>query len=217
MAKGTRARTVLPAFIDKKLAGAILTEGRHGVTWLPQHAKIVPQDGRNFQGSYGVVRRVAIWDVAFIPEYLEFAGKTMKPRNSLENRKERSLEALACPVDHPGVIKVQYLNMNTHESYSLSWNGGSVRDMRVYHKSVPEEHESELLLHGGVDYESLKQLVVYQKNRVYLAWALMCIVNIVYKHNVRHNDISSNNVMLHFPQNREDAVFIGLCDWGMAT
>ena len=58
-----------------------------------------------------MVRRVIIRGASFIPEWIEFAGKTMKAKDSLENGKERSIEALACPVDHPGVIKIQYLNI----------------------------------------------------------------------------------------------------------
>ena len=65
-----------------------------------------------------MVWRVTICGASFIPEWIEFAGKTMKAKDSLENRKERSVEALACPVDHLGVIKIKYLNMRTYESYS---------------------------------------------------------------------------------------------------
>ena len=45
----------------------------------------------------------------------------------------------------------------------------------------------------------------------------MCIVDIVHKHDVLHNDLNPNNVMLHFPRDREGAVFIGMCDWSMAS
>ena len=141
----------------------------------------------------------------------------MKAKYSLENRKERSVEALACPVDHPGVIKIQYLNMRTYKSYSLSWNGGSIRDMRNYDKFVVETHPNEILFRTGPDFESWKQLVAYRKNQAYLAWALMCIVDIVHKHNVLHNDLNPNKVMLHFPRDRDDTFFIGVCDWGMST
>ena len=50
-----------------------------------------------------------------------------------------------------------------------------------------------------------------------LAWALMCIVDIVHKHDVLHNDLNSNNVMLHFPRDQEGAIFIGVHDWGMTS
>ena len=45
----------------------------------------------------------------------------------------------------------------------------------------------------------------------------MCIVDVVHKQDVLHNDLNPNNVMLHFPRDRPGAVFIGICDWGMAT
>ena len=45
----------------------------------------------------------------------------------------------------------------------------------------------------------------------------MRIVDVVHKQDVLHNDVNSNNVMLHFPRDRDGAIFIGICDWGMAT
>ena len=217
VAKGTRARHVLLVFIDRHLADTISTQGRHGVTWLPQNVEMIPMDHQTFQGLYRVVRRVIIHGASFIPEWIEFAGKTMKAKDSLENGKEHLVEALACPIDHPGIIEIQYLNMRTYESYSLWWNGGSVRDIRNYDKSVAETHPNEILGHLGLDFELRKRLVAYWKNRAYLAWALMCIVDIVHKHDVLHNDLNPNNVMLHFPRDRDDTVFIGVCDCGMST
>ena len=142
---------------------------------------------------------------------------TIKAKDSLENCKERSVEALACPTDHPGVIKIQYLNMRTYELYSLWWNGSSIRDMRNYDKSVAEMHPNKILGHPGPDFESQNRLVAYRKNRAYLAWALICIVDIVLKHDVLHNNLNPNNIMLHFPRDRDDTVFIGMCDWRMST
>ena len=107
VAKGTRARHVLPVFIDRHFADTISKQGRHGVTWLPQTMEIIPMDHQTFQGSYGVVRRVIIRGASFIPEWIEFAGKTMKAKDSLENRKERSVEALACHVDHPNTVFIK--------------------------------------------------------------------------------------------------------------
>ena len=57
--------------------------------------------------------------------------------------------------------------------------------------------------------------MAYRKNRVYLAWALMCIVDIVHKHDVLHNNLNPNG-MLYFPQDREDTIFIGVCDWRLS-
>ena len=122
----------------------------------------------------------------------------MKAKDVLDNQKERSIEAFACLVDHPGVIKLQYLNMKTHKSYLMWWNGGSLKNMRAYDQSVAEIHTSKILHSHGVDFESRKQLVVYQKHQAYLAWTLMCIVDIVLKHDVLHNDLNPNNVMFYF-------------------
>ena len=45
----------------------------------------------------------------------------------------------------------------------------------------------------------------------------MCIVDVVHKHDVLHNDLNPNNVMLHFPRDRDVVVFISVRDWEMAT
>ena len=45
----------------------------------------------------------------------------------------------------------------------------------------------------------------------------MCIVDIMHKHDVLYNDLNPNNVMLHFPRDRKDVVFIGVCNWRMST
>ena len=105
--KGTRTRHVPPAFIDRQLANTISMQGRHDITWLPPKMEIIPMDHQTFQGSYGVVQRMTIHGASFIPEWIEFAGKTMKAKDSLNNRKEHSIKALACPVDHLGVIKIR--------------------------------------------------------------------------------------------------------------
>jgi serine/threonine protein kinase len=136
----------------------------------------------------------------------------------LEHRKLRSTEALACPIDHPGVIKVMYLDRRTYESFTLWWNGGSLFGMQQYDKRyAPEMHETELLRSPGPDYEARKRLVLYRKKRAHLAWALMNIMAAVSVQDVLHNDLSPNNVLLHFPDNDEDVVNIGVCDWGLAT
>ena len=145
------------------------------------------------------MRRMTIRGALFILEWIEFAGKTMKAKDSLENHKGRSVEALACLVNHLGVIKIQYLNMKTYESYSMWWNGGSLWNMRNYDKSVAETYPNKILFYNGPDFESHKRLVAYQKHQAYLAWALMCIVDIMHKHDVLHNDLNPNNIMLHFP------------------
>ena len=88
-----------------------------------------------------------------------------------------------------------------------------MKHMRVYDFQVPDVHESTILQTPMSDFEARERLVIYQRHQAYLAWALMCIVDVVHKHDVLHNDLNPNNVMLHFPQDRENTIFIGVCDW----
>ena len=89
--------------------------------------------------------------------------------------------------------------------------------MRIYDYQVPDVHESTILQTPGPDFEAREHLVVFQRHRAYLAWALMCIVDLLHKHDVLHSDLNPDNVMLHFPQDCENTVFIGVCGWGMAS
>ena len=141
----------------------------------------------------------------------------MKVEKNKENWLQWSAEALACPVDHPGVIKLLYLNTRTYESYSMWWNRGSLMNIMAYDRTIVETHEDEILRNTSHDFEARQCLVTYRKHRAYLAWVLMCIVDVVYKQDVLHNNLNPNNVMLHFLRNKAGAVFIGICDWGMAT
>ena len=177
----SKGRTVLPGFVEKDLAAKIAMESCQGVVWLPRSAVIVPQDENVFEGTFGKVRKVTIPGAASIPELIEFARKTMKVEKNKEKRLQWSAEALACPVDHLGVIKLLYLNTRTYESYSMWWNGGSLMNMMTYDKTIVKTHEDEILRRAGHDFEARQSLVTYRKHRAYLAWALMCIVDVVHK------------------------------------
>ena len=140
-----KGRTVLLGFVEKDLVAKIATESRQGVVWLPRSAVIVLQDENVFEGTFGKVRKVTICGAASILEWIEFARKTMKVEKNKENRFQQSAEALACPVDHPRVIKLLYLNTRTYESYSMWWNGGSLMNMIAYDRTIVEIHEDKIL------------------------------------------------------------------------
>ena len=182
------------------------------MVWLLRNAVIVPQDENVFESTFEKVRKVTIRGFVSISEWIEFAGKTMKLEKHKENWLQRSTKALACPVDHLGVIKLLYLNTRTYESYSIWWNGGSLVNMIAYDRTIMETHEDKILRCASHDFEARQNLIKYRKHRSYLAWALMCIVDVVHKQDVLHNDLNPNNVMLHFPWDRAGAVFIGICD-----
>ena len=140
-----KGRNSLPGFVEKDLAAKIAMESRQRVVWLSRSAVIVLQDENVFEGTFGKVRKVTIRRAASIPEWIEFAGKTMKVEKNKENRLQRSAEALACPVDHPGVIKLLYLNTRTYESYSMWWNGGSLMNMMAHDRTIVKTHEDKIL------------------------------------------------------------------------
>ena len=138
-------RMVCPGFVEKDLVAKIATENCQGMVWLPRNAVIVPQDENVFEGTFGKVWKVTIRGAASISEWIEFVGKTMKVAKNLDNRKERSVEALACPVDHPRVIKALYLNTKTYKSYSMWWNGRLLMNMIAYDRTIVETHKSKIL------------------------------------------------------------------------
>ena len=78
----------------------------------------------------------------------------MKVAKNLDNRKERLVEALACPINHLGVIKLLYMNTRTYESYSMWWNGGSLMNMITYDRTIVETHESKILQSAGHNIEA---------------------------------------------------------------
>jgi hypothetical protein len=124
----------------------------------------------------------------------------------------RSRDATTSKEQRPS--EPEYLDRRTYESFTLWWNGGSFFAMRHYdRKYKQDQHESELLRSPGPDYEARKRLVLYRKKRAHLAWALMNIMAAVSVEDVLHNDLSPNNVLLHFPINDDNVVNIEVCDW----
>jgi hypothetical protein len=53
----------------------------------------------------------------------------------------------------------------------------------------------------------------FRQNHVKLAWAFINIMNVAH-HCVLHNDLSKDNIMLHFLLNKWDFVYIGVSNWG---
>ena len=138
----------------KDLVAKIATESCQGVVWLPQNAMIIPQDSNVFESMFGKVRKVTIRGVASIAKWIEFVGKMMKVDKNLDNRKEQSVEALTCPIDHPRVIKLLYLNIRMYKSYSMWWNRGSLMNMLAYDRTIMDTHESKILQSPGHIFEA---------------------------------------------------------------
>jgi RIO-like serine/threonine protein kinase len=61
-----------------------------------------------------------------------------------------------------------------------------------------------------------RSVEVFQKKRHKIEWTFLNTMNNVHYCHTLHNDMSPNNVLLHFPPNSEDKVYIGICNWAMA-
>jgi hypothetical protein len=104
-----------------------------------------------------------------VPSNIDFVGKQPKAKDEFEKKNEQSLEALACPISHVGVIKFWALNSNTIEAYTLWWNGRSLKSFWTSYDSKVSEatnYKDYHLVNAGllpIDVDSIK---AYQKNQV---------------------------------------------------
>lgn len=199
--------------IKQKMAGA--------VAWLPRSAKIVEQPGQKFEGAEGTVRKVRIARVISIPPDVDFAGKRAKVESMRQKREQVSLEAMVCPVVHPGVIKISFINQRDYEGYTLWWNGGSLWNFeRRINSKISEAMEYDGIKFqedSGLTLDERTMVLTYRKNRVHLAMALLMIMEACHEGEIIHNDLSLQNVLLHFPPMDKTKVFIGVCDWGRCS
>jgi hypothetical protein len=125
------------------------------------------------------------------------------------------MEALTCLCEHPSVIKFFAIHINTMEAYTLWWNRGTLREMLDYNmKYFPIMDDCTLSRQGGPNMEGRTWLVTFRQNCVKLAWAFIYIKNVVHHCGILHNDLSKDNIMLHFLPNKPNVVYI-LCAIGV--
>jgi serine/threonine protein kinase len=99
------------------------------------------------------------------------------------------------------------------EAYTLWWNGKILQKMLGYNtKYSPIMDNWTLLWQGGLDMEGQTWLVAFKINCVKLAWEFINIMDIIHQFGILHNDLSKDNIMLHFLLNKLD-VYIGVCNW----
>jgi hypothetical protein len=63
----------------------------------------------------------------------------------------------------------------------------------------------------GDEFLHAQQLHRFRKKRTELAWTLLLIMDEVHKSHNFHNNISPDNIFLHFPTD-ESRVYFGICD-----
>ena len=119
-----------------------------GVVYLLETAEVIAVMGFGNEGSYGKIHKVRISRVVNIPTVIDFAGKKSKATSEEPNRKEHVVEALACSIEHVGLIKFWAMNSKTIKMYTLWWNGGSFKSfMRIYSKVWLAEDYENILNH----------------------------------------------------------------------
>jgi hypothetical protein len=55
---------------------------------------------------------------------MKMVGKTPKMDDKVKVQQQHLVEALACPCEHPCVIKFLAINLYNMDAYTLWWNGG---------------------------------------------------------------------------------------------
>lgn len=187
---------------------------------IPDTAQIIRVDNTRLKGQYGTITKVRFNGVAGIEPFWEFAAKTsihLLTRPELA-KLEHMNESMAIRIRHPGVIRFVAIHPVKNQGYAFWWNGGTIREMLNRDMDYGDDVFVHLNFGNYPDDEVIRahQLLRFRKKRTELAWGLLHIMNEVHKSHHLHNDISPDNILLHFPAD-ESRVYIGVCDWGLST
>jgi serine/threonine protein kinase len=182
---------------------------------LPPTAKVIPMDNIRRQGGYATIRRVRLKGVPEFKPWWEFVAKQsnqIDKRNDLV-KMEYQNEAMAVTIPHVGVIRFAAIHAEKYEGYAFWWNGGTLRDMFNLDNRYGNNIAAWVAYENTSGDELLRAeyLRWFQKKRMELAWALLYIMDEVHKSHNLHNDISPDNILLHFPE-EESKVYIRVCD-----
>ena len=89
------------------------------MVYLPETAEVIAVPGFGNEGGYGEIRKVRISRAVNISTIIDFAKKMSKATSESAKRKERVVEALACSIEHVGLIKFWAVNSKMMEAYIL--------------------------------------------------------------------------------------------------
>jgi Protein tyrosine and serine/threonine kinase len=181
--------------------------------------------GKKMEGGYGTIQKCFIQNEPAIPSHWAFAAKTQKGDTAAARLIRFNAEAMALRSAHEGCIKWIAVHSEKNEGYTLWWNGGTIREMLRDEASFNRDDvqatlHAAILLDSRDDYqkklEAAKRVEVFRKKRHELAWTFLNTMNNVHHCHTLHNDMSPDNILLHFPPDSNDKVYIGVCDWAMA-
>jgi hypothetical protein len=85
-----------------------------GVVWMPKVAQVMGVPMFKDEGRYGKIHKICILTMTNIPAVFYFAGKKSKAVTKKEIRVEQLVEALACPIFHPWIIKFWAIHSCVH-------------------------------------------------------------------------------------------------------
>src|SRR5665213_2255505 len=197
----------------EKLEKWLRVSGPCQLLWIPDTANVVSLRSMKKVGGYGEVTKVKIEGDDRLPPEITWAEKTPKTSDRQKARIQVSAEACVLKSTHPGFIKFWLINSVSNAGYTLWWNGGTlgerlggVRDSGL---------NAKVLAMGATKWQLYDQVQKFRAMRVKLAWALLWIMEALHDANVQYNDLSIDNIMLHWES--DGSLKIGVCDWGCAT
>jgi hypothetical protein len=106
------------------------------------------------------------------------------------------------------------------KTYTLWWNGGSLKSFWINYNSKVSEatsYEDYHLVNASLLPVDVDKVKAYRKNRVKLVLSLLTIMDKCHVGNILHNNLSPSNIKLHFPLKKLENMYIGVCNWGMAS
>ena len=182
--------------------------------------------GDSFTGGYGVVRKCHIQNDPSFPRLMMLASKTAHQMPTSQKTALFNAEALAVRSPHRGCIKWVAVHHTREEGFTLWWNGGTIRNILADDNKYGEDPiESAYAWELSSDpkyrpdsYDRARQVALFRNQRTELAWTLLNIMNNIHQSHILHNDLSPDNILLHFePENHPQQVYIGVCDWALSS
>jgi hypothetical protein len=154
------------------------------------------------RGGYATIRKVQVEGCPGILPFWEFAAKKSIHHQTQPQlaKLEHHNETMAARIPHAGVIRFAAVHATNYEGCAYWWNGGTLRQMLNMDNDYPDNIFIRLSYSYASEVEVIRAhyLARFKKKRTELAWAFLNIMNAVHVAKHLHNDISPNNIMLHF-------------------
>jgi hypothetical protein len=132
-----KKKTRITPWIEEGVRNLLAKIANYGVLWIPSIANVFALSCGDNQGGCGVMHKVQIERFVHIPSTIELAKKTLKMDHKRKTHKQQSIEALACPCEHPSVINFLTIHTKTMEAYRLWCNGELFKKCWITTQNTP--------------------------------------------------------------------------------